>query len=210
MGCTLSAEDKAAVERSKMIDRNLREDGEKAAKEVKLLLLGEERPGRAGRGEIRDGAAGSERFAALRNPGQRRAAVWQRCPERRLEARPFPGCGPPFPVAVLGPAPLPRTAAPGALFASGATGAACPVLLNGTSAFPAPLFPSALRFPVRRVLSWGFCGGRRSTLFSGASLRFERRPRVVRAEQHWFGVCRSGCFLGAVWGLSDLVSGWWR
>uniref|UniRef100_A0A8C9P2Z7 Uncharacterized protein n=1 Tax=Spermophilus dauricus TaxID=99837 RepID=A0A8C9P2Z7_SPEDA len=30
----------AAVERSKMIDRNLREDGEKAAKEVKLLLLG--------------------------------------------------------------------------------------------------------------------------------------------------------------------------
>ena len=41
MGCTLSAEDKAAVERSKMIDRNLREDGEKAAKEVKLLLLGE-------------------------------------------------------------------------------------------------------------------------------------------------------------------------
>lgn len=42
MGCTLSAEDKAAVERSKMIDRNLREDGEKAAKEVKLLLLGEE------------------------------------------------------------------------------------------------------------------------------------------------------------------------
>uniref|UniRef100_A0A8C0WYQ6 Uncharacterized protein n=1 Tax=Castor canadensis TaxID=51338 RepID=A0A8C0WYQ6_CASCN len=41
MGCTLSAEDKAAVERSKMIDRNLREDGEKAAREVKLLLLGE-------------------------------------------------------------------------------------------------------------------------------------------------------------------------
>uniref|UniRef100_A0A2K5CKF4 G protein subunit alpha i3 n=1 Tax=Aotus nancymaae TaxID=37293 RepID=A0A2K5CKF4_AOTNA len=32
--------DKAAVERSKMIDRNLREDGEKEAKEVKLLLLG--------------------------------------------------------------------------------------------------------------------------------------------------------------------------
>jgi len=41
MGCTLSTEDKAAVERSKMIDRNLREDGEKAAREVKLLLLGE-------------------------------------------------------------------------------------------------------------------------------------------------------------------------
>lgn len=45
MGCTLSTEDKAAVERSKMIDRNLRDDGEKAAREVKLLLLGEEEPG---------------------------------------------------------------------------------------------------------------------------------------------------------------------
>ncbi|XP_046896559.1 guanine nucleotide-binding protein G(i) subunit alpha [Hypomesus transpacificus] len=40
MGCTISAEDKAAVERSKMIDRNLREDGELASREVKLLLLG--------------------------------------------------------------------------------------------------------------------------------------------------------------------------
>uniref|UniRef100_A0A9J8CBR5 Adenylate cyclase-inhibiting G alpha protein n=1 Tax=Cyprinus carpio carpio TaxID=630221 RepID=A0A9J8CBR5_CYPCA len=40
MGCTLSSEDKAAMERSKMIDRNLREDGEKASREVKLLLLG--------------------------------------------------------------------------------------------------------------------------------------------------------------------------
>uniref|UniRef100_A0A8C9FNZ8 Uncharacterized protein n=1 Tax=Pavo cristatus TaxID=9049 RepID=A0A8C9FNZ8_PAVCR len=47
MGCTLSAEDKAAVERSKMIDRNLREDGEKAAREVKLLLLG--KGGRCGK-----------------------------------------------------------------------------------------------------------------------------------------------------------------
>ncbi|XP_062842746.1 guanine nucleotide-binding protein G(i) subunit alpha-2a isoform X1 [Trichomycterus rosablanca] len=40
MGCTVSQEDKAAVECSKAIDRLLREDGEKAAKEVKLLLLG--------------------------------------------------------------------------------------------------------------------------------------------------------------------------
>uniref|UniRef100_A0A8C5MY88 Guanine nucleotide-binding protein G(i) subunit alpha-2 n=1 Tax=Leptobrachium leishanense TaxID=445787 RepID=A0A8C5MY88_9ANUR len=40
MGCTASAEDKAAAERSKNIDKNLREDGEKAAREVKLLLLG--------------------------------------------------------------------------------------------------------------------------------------------------------------------------
>lgn len=43
MGCTVSAEDKAAAERSKMIDKNLREDGEKAAREVKLLLLGRSR-----------------------------------------------------------------------------------------------------------------------------------------------------------------------
>ena len=48
MGCTLSAEDKAAVERSKMIDRNLREDGEKAAREVKLLLLGKSGRARLG------------------------------------------------------------------------------------------------------------------------------------------------------------------
>lgn len=47
MGCTLSTEDKAAVERSKMIDRNLRDDGEKAAREVKLLLLGKEGGGLA-------------------------------------------------------------------------------------------------------------------------------------------------------------------
>ncbi|XP_061529153.1 guanine nucleotide-binding protein G(i) subunit alpha isoform X1 [Phycodurus eques] len=40
MGCTISAEDKAAVERSKMIDKNLREDREKLLREVKLLLLG--------------------------------------------------------------------------------------------------------------------------------------------------------------------------
>ena len=40
MGCTVSAEDKLAAERSKMIDKNLRDDGEKAAREVKLLLLG--------------------------------------------------------------------------------------------------------------------------------------------------------------------------
>ena len=42
MGCTISAEDKAAAERSKMIDKNLRADGERAAREVKLLLLGEQ------------------------------------------------------------------------------------------------------------------------------------------------------------------------
>ena len=40
MGCAISAEDKAAVERSKAIERQLQQDGEKAAREVKLLLLG--------------------------------------------------------------------------------------------------------------------------------------------------------------------------
>ncbi|KAL3851769.1 hypothetical protein ACJMK2_015479 [Sinanodonta woodiana] len=40
MGCAVSSEDKAAMERSKAIDKNLRLEGEKAAREVKLLLLG--------------------------------------------------------------------------------------------------------------------------------------------------------------------------
>ncbi|XP_039257490.1 guanine nucleotide-binding protein G(i) subunit alpha isoform X1 [Styela clava] len=40
MGCAVSSEDKAANERSRAIDRNLRMDGEKASREVKLLLLG--------------------------------------------------------------------------------------------------------------------------------------------------------------------------
>ncbi|XP_062402848.1 guanine nucleotide binding protein (G protein), alpha inhibiting activity polypeptide a [Sardina pilchardus] len=40
MGCTLTAQDKVAVDRSKMIDKNLRDAGDKASREVKLLLLG--------------------------------------------------------------------------------------------------------------------------------------------------------------------------
>ncbi|XP_047126126.2 guanine nucleotide-binding protein G(i) subunit alpha isoform X1 [Hydra vulgaris] len=40
MGCTISQVDKEAVERSKMIDKNLKADGERNAREVKLLLLG--------------------------------------------------------------------------------------------------------------------------------------------------------------------------
>uniref|UniRef100_A0A1B0AY41 Uncharacterized protein n=1 Tax=Glossina palpalis gambiensis TaxID=67801 RepID=A0A1B0AY41_9MUSC len=40
MGCAVStARDKEAIERSKNIDRVLREEGERAASEVKLLLL---------------------------------------------------------------------------------------------------------------------------------------------------------------------------
>ena len=42
MGCVSSQDgDKVAMERSKQIDKSLRADGEKAAREVKLLLLGE-------------------------------------------------------------------------------------------------------------------------------------------------------------------------
>uniref|UniRef100_A0A8B9UY94 Guanine nucleotide-binding protein G(O) subunit alpha n=1 Tax=Anas zonorhyncha TaxID=75864 RepID=A0A8B9UY94_9AVES len=41
MGCTLSAEERAALERSKAIEKNLKEDGISAAKDVKLLLLGD-------------------------------------------------------------------------------------------------------------------------------------------------------------------------
>ena len=41
MGCAISAEnEKEATERSKRIDKDLRADGEKASREVKLLLLG--------------------------------------------------------------------------------------------------------------------------------------------------------------------------
>lgn len=41
MGCAVSTTgDKEATERSKKIDRDLRLDGERAASEVKLLLLG--------------------------------------------------------------------------------------------------------------------------------------------------------------------------
>lgn len=42
MGCNISSPngDKEAAARSKKIDKDLRADGERAAKEVKLLLLG--------------------------------------------------------------------------------------------------------------------------------------------------------------------------
>lgn len=43
MGCTLSAEERAALDRSKAIEKNLKEDGVVAAKDVKLLLLGKRR-----------------------------------------------------------------------------------------------------------------------------------------------------------------------
>ncbi|XP_055380218.1 G protein alpha o subunit isoform X1 [Condylostylus longicornis] len=40
MGCTTSAEERAAIARSKLIEKNLKEDGIQAAKDIKLLLLG--------------------------------------------------------------------------------------------------------------------------------------------------------------------------
>nr|BAA93637.1 G protein a subunit o class [Octopus vulgaris] len=40
MGCTMSAEERLALERSKAIEKNLKEDGIQAAKDIKLLLLG--------------------------------------------------------------------------------------------------------------------------------------------------------------------------
>lgn len=41
MGCAQSAEERAAAARSRLIERNLKEDGIQAAKDIKLLLLGE-------------------------------------------------------------------------------------------------------------------------------------------------------------------------
>ena len=42
MGCIVSTDDKAATERSKEIDDRLKSDGVSVAKQVKLLLLGNE------------------------------------------------------------------------------------------------------------------------------------------------------------------------
>lgn len=41
MGCASSTDDKSATDRSKQIEKLLRADGEKASREVKLLLLGQ-------------------------------------------------------------------------------------------------------------------------------------------------------------------------
>ena len=40
MGCTMSAEEREAIEKSRQIEKVLKEDGVQAAKDVKLLLLG--------------------------------------------------------------------------------------------------------------------------------------------------------------------------
>lgn len=43
MGCAQSAEERAAAARSRLIERNLKEDGLQAAKDIKLLLLGKKK-----------------------------------------------------------------------------------------------------------------------------------------------------------------------
>ena len=43
MGCAMSAEERASRARSKQIEKNLKEDGIQAAKDIKLLLLGKRR-----------------------------------------------------------------------------------------------------------------------------------------------------------------------
>jgi len=40
MGCSMSAEERQALERNKVIEKVLKEDGVQAAKDIKLLLLG--------------------------------------------------------------------------------------------------------------------------------------------------------------------------
>lgn len=40
MGCTVSAEERAAIARTKKIDQEIKEDGLRAKRDIKLLLLG--------------------------------------------------------------------------------------------------------------------------------------------------------------------------
>jgi len=40
MGCSISAEERQAQERNKVIEKALKQDGIQAAKDIKLLLLG--------------------------------------------------------------------------------------------------------------------------------------------------------------------------
>lgn len=40
MGCTVSAEERAAIARTKQIDQTLKEEGQRKKRDVKLLLLG--------------------------------------------------------------------------------------------------------------------------------------------------------------------------
>ena len=53
MGCAVSSMEKEAAERSRKIDRELALDGEKASREVKLLLLGAGESGKSTIGKFK-------------------------------------------------------------------------------------------------------------------------------------------------------------
>ena len=60
MGCTMSAEDRAARARNKEIEKKMKEDANEAAKDVKLLLLGKYRSERSKGRKRSKGCKGSE------------------------------------------------------------------------------------------------------------------------------------------------------
>lgn len=86
MGCAMSAEERAALARSKQIEKNLKEDGIQAAKDIKLLLLGE-----------RGGSSAAPRGSPARPaaaPGLRPRASGPRAPvpDAGAEPRALPDC----------------------------------------------------------------------------------------------------------------------
>ncbi len=82
MGCAVSTLEKEAAERSKKIDQELRRDGERASREVKLLLLGKddkECDVLVFRGRV-SGAKGSEKASLrTRTRNSKLYPFWWRC-----------------------------------------------------------------------------------------------------------------------------------
>lgn len=174
MGCTLSAEDKAAVERSKMIDRNLREDGEKAAREVKLLLLGE-RGGRAARG------AGPPHGSGRRRPRARQLFSVE-------VSRSLPGMEGAFVIRKLRSVGLPLWRGPGGPW-SGAGRRGC--FRAGLASLTSREFKGShgsLEVPSREwgvtgsAGGWGFLPETNRVGASGAPERPRRVPQFPRSE----------------------------
>uniref|UniRef100_A0A2H1VSS0 SFRICE_014173 n=1 Tax=Spodoptera frugiperda TaxID=7108 RepID=A0A2H1VSS0_SPOFR len=95
MGCASSAEERAAIARSKQIEKNLKEDGIQAAKDIKLLLLGRVWSACRGSGESAPGsgvgAAGGQGTGTAADMGcaqsaeERAAAARSRQIERNLK-----------------------------------------------------------------------------------------------------------------------------
>lgn len=77
----MSAEERAAQARSKQIEKNLKEDGIQAAKDIKLLLLGEYTRGRGREGGRRGRGVCCPRVVGPRRPGEGEQVVG-RCPGR--------------------------------------------------------------------------------------------------------------------------------